>query len=133
MKTFTTLAVSLCLAASSGYAAQRYTGRLMDADCYNTNKVASQEAGHKTYQAITKTCAPTAATTSFAVRITGSPYSADTGYTIKLDDAGNAAAMAELKSGTLKPSKDGNIRVRVRGELMGEVLKDATVNPRHGG
>ena len=128
MRNVTTLAFAFCLTALSGYAAQRYTGRLLDADCYNQNKVASQESGHKTYNAITKTCAATPATTNFAVRITGSPYGADVGNTVKLDDAGNAAVMSEMKNGTLQKGKNGYIRVRVRGDLKGETLTNASVD-----
>src|SRR5579872_2095715 len=99
MKFFTTAAITLCFAATTTYAAQRYTGRLMDADCYNDKKVATQESGHKTYHAITKTCAATSSTTSFAVRVTDSPFHEDVGNTIKLDNEGNAKAMSEMKNG----------------------------------
>ena len=129
MRALGTLAIALSFAGATCYASQRYSGKLMDADCYNSNKVASQESDHKTYHSIAKTCAATASSTSFAVRITGSPYGADVGNTIKLDNAGNAQAMAELKDGTLKPGAHGNVRVRVSGQLMGEVLKNASVKP----
>jgi hypothetical protein len=132
MKAFTTLAITLCFAATSSYAAQHYTGKLMDADCYNSNKVATHENGHKTYHDITKTCAPTESTTTFAIRITGSPYGGDVGNTIKLDDAGNALVMSELKSGVLKKDSDGDVHIRARGKLMGETLTNASISPRHG-
>jgi hypothetical protein len=104
----------------------------MDADCYNSKKVASQESGHKTYHAITKTCVATDSTTNFAVRITGSPYGSDVGNTIKLDDSGNAQAMSEMRSGALQKDKDGDIDVRVRGQLKGETLTNSSINARHG-
>src|SRR5215469_11754957 len=132
MRGFTTFAITLGLAATSSFAAQRYTGKLMDENCYNSNKVATQEAGHKTYHNIAKTCAATTATTDFAVRITGSPYHADIGNTIKLDSAGNALAMQEMQNGTLKADSKGDIRVRVKGQLKGETLTNASINGRHG-
>jgi len=116
----------------SSFAAQRYTGKPMDADCSNSKQVATQESGHKTYHEITKTCAATGATTNFAVRITGSPYNADVGNTIKLDDAGNAQAMSEMPSGVPTADRHGNVRVRVRGKLLGETLTNALIDPRHG-
>jgi hypothetical protein len=130
MRNVTTLAFAFCLTAVSSYAAQRYTGRLLDADCYNQNKVASQESGHKTYNSITKTCAATESTTNFAVRITGSPYGADIGNTVMLDAAGNAQVMSAMKNGSLPKSKNGVIRVRVRGDLKGETLTNASVDAR---
>lgn len=101
----------------------------MDADCYNAKKVSTQESGHKTYTGITKTCAPTASTTNFAVRITGGPLGEDVGNTIKLDNSGNAQAASELQSGQLKPSAHGTVHVRVSGKLRGEVLESASVKP----
>lgn len=131
MKTFSTLAVTLCFAAGTTFAAQRYTGRLMDADCYNSNKVSTQENGHKTYHNITKTCAATPSTSSFAVRVTGSPFHADIGNTVKLDSEGNAQAMNEMKNGALTPDSKGIVKVRVKGDLKGEVLTGATINGRY--
>jgi hypothetical protein len=127
-----TLGITLSFVAGLSYA-EKFSGRLMDADCYNTNKVASQEAGHKTYKDITKTCAATASTANFAVRIKGSGHGADLGNTIKLDDSGNTIAAQEMKNGTLRPDADGDVHVRVSGKLMGETFKTATVTPGHGG
>ena len=132
MRGFTTFAVTLCLAATSSFAAQRYSGKLMDAGCYNSQKVDSQESGHKTYHDITKTCAATAATTSFAVRVTGSAYHADIGNTVKLDSAGNAMAMHAMQSGAFPADSDGDIHVRVRGDLKGETLINASMRGRQG-
>ncbi len=93
----------MCFAGGLCYA-ENFSGKLMDASCYNTNKVASKESGHKTYTSIAKTCAPTASTSMFAVRVTGSARGADVGNTIKLDDSGNAKAAAALQSGAFAPS-----------------------------
>jgi hypothetical protein len=95
-------------------------------------KSLARRDGHKTDHSITKTCAATESTTNFAVRITGSPYGADIGNTLKLDDSGNAQAMSEMRSGVLKTDRDGDVDVRVRGQLKGEILTNASINPRHG-
>jgi len=128
MKQLATLGMTLSLAAGFCYA-EKFNGRLMDAGCYNEKKVASKEAGHKTYHDIKKTCAATASTTAFAVRITGSGHGADVGNTIKLDDSGNTIAAMEMKNGTLRPDSDGDIHVRVKGNLLGETFKTAYVKP----
>ena len=128
MRTFATLGITLCFAGGLCYA-ERFSGKLMDDACYNTNKVASQESGHKTYKSITKTCAPTASTSSFAVRVTSNPFGADAGNTIKLDDPGNAQAASAMQSGALNRDKDGDVHVRVHGKLMGETLRTASVKP----
>jgi hypothetical protein len=135
MKKFGTLITTMCFAAGLASAAT-FTGRLMDADCYNTNKVASQENGHKTYQSpIARTCAATASTSSFAVRITGSASGGRVGSTVKLDDSGNTQAASEIQSGALKPSRDGSVHVRISGKLLGETFKTASINStsRRGG
>lgn len=131
MKIFSTLAVTLCFAGALCYA-ETFTGKLMDASCYTTNKVSSQESGRKTYDSITKTCAPTASTTNFALRVNGSTYNTDAGNTFKLDDAANAQAATAIQNGTLKPDKDGDVHAKVSGKVEGETLVNATVQPEHG-
>jgi hypothetical protein len=126
MKAFATLLTTMCFVGGMASAAT-FSGRLLDAECYNTNKVNTEENGHKTYQSITKTCAATASTTNFAVRITGSATGGYVGNTVKLDDSGNTQAAAEIQSGTLKPAKDGSVHVRVSGKIMGESFKTASV------
>jgi hypothetical protein len=101
----------------------------MDANCYNVNKVSSQESGHKTYHSITKTCAATASTTNFAVRITGGPRGEDAGNTVKLNDSGNALAAAALQSGELKTGERGTVHIRISGKIRGETLESASIKP----
>jgi len=129
MNKFSTLGITLCFAAGI-CSAERYTGKLMDADCYRDQKVASRESGHKTYKSITKTCAPTASTARFAVRITDNPYWENVGNTIKLDDEGNTLATSALHSGALTQDHDGDVHVRVHGNLLGETFKTASLQPR---
>ena len=131
MNKFSTLGITLCFAAGLCHA-ERYTGKLMDADCYRDQKVASRESGHKTYKSIVKTCAPTAATTRFAVRITDNPYWENVGNTIKLDDEGNMLAGTGLRTGTLKLDHDGDMHVSVHGNLLGETFKTASLKPKEG-
>src|SRR5262245_52144748 len=112
MKTLATLGLALCAAGAQSYAAN-LDGKLMDATCYNEKKVASQEAGHKTYQSITKTCAPTAATTVFAVRVESPSYF---GETLKLDEQGNSIAADAMRTGSLPADNDGRVHVFVKGK-----------------
>lgn len=132
MRKFGTLITTLCFAAGLASAAT-FTGKLMDADCYSTNKVASQENGHRTYQRpITRTCAPTASTSGFAVRITGSGSGGRDGSTVNLDNSGNTQAASEIQSGALNPSKDGSVHVKISGRLRGETFETAFVKPTRG-
>ncbi len=70
MRRIATLGIMFSFAAALCHA-ERFTGKLMDAACYNTNKVASQESGHKTYRSITKTCAPTDVHISLSGKLLG--------------------------------------------------------------
>ena len=112
MKTLATLALALGAAGAPSYAAN-LDGKLMDATCYNEKKVASQAAGHKTYDSITKTCAPTASTTAFAVRVTSPSYF---GETLKLDERGNSIAADAMRTGSLPADNDGRVQVFVKGK-----------------
>ena len=129
MTTFAKLGITLCFVSAMAFA-NRFTGRLIDADCYNKNKVVAQERGHKPYASITKTCAATPSTTSFAVKVTGSPYAEDVGTTFKLDDSGNTMAAADMQNGTLHIGKKGRVRVYVRGKVRGETLLTSSIQPR---
>jgi hypothetical protein len=131
MRRFAILLTSVCFAGGMASAAT-FTGRLMDADCYNQNRVETHEEGHKTYHSITKTCVPSASTTSFAVRVTGNAFDEYLGSTVKLDDSGNNQAATGIQSGSLKLAKDGTMRVKVSGKLRGEVLESAAITPRGG-
>jgi hypothetical protein len=131
MTNFAKLGVTLCFVSAMAFA-NRFTGRLIDADCYNRNKVVQKESGHKPYTSITKTCAVTPSTTSFAVKVTGSPYSEDVGTTFKLDDSGNKMAAADMNNGTLRIGKKGRVPVYVHGKVRGETLLTSSIQPRRG-
>ena len=117
MKTFAILGCALCLAGSQGFA-RTIGGKLMDDTCYNSNRVQTEENGHKTYSDITKLCAPSASTTNFVVRVTSGPWGEDNGSTIMLGETGNSMAAEAMRSGTLQPNKNGEVRVRVTGKLI---------------
>ena len=76
MRRFVTLFA--CVTIFSVWAfAESFTGRLIDASCYDQQKNAT-------------TCDPSATTTAFALLVSGKAY--------KLDDAGNAKTVEALKS-----------------------------------
>src|SRR5262249_3029417 len=87
--------------------AESFTGRLVDASCYDQQKSAT-------------TCDPSATTTSFALIVSGKA--------IKLDDAGNGKAAEALKGRADRaadPSKPASAQVmaKVSGKQEGETLK----------
>ncbi|HTS29446.1 MAG TPA: hypothetical protein VMH81_26435 [Bryobacteraceae bacterium] len=72
------LTLCACVAVITTLAlAESWTGRLVDASCYDQQKSAT-------------TCDPTSSTTAFAIIAAGKAY--------KLDDAGNAKAVEAMKN-----------------------------------
>ena len=72
------LVLCACVTVFSVWAfAESFTGRLIDASCYDQQKNAA-------------TCDPSGSSTSFALLVSGKAY--------KLDDAGNAKAVEALKN-----------------------------------
>src|SRR5262249_52006940 len=131
MKQLAIFGTALCFVAVQSYAATKLSGKLMDAGCYNEKKVASHDAGHKTYHSITKTCAATQSTTAFAVRVTSPTYQGDT---INLEDQGNSMAAAAMRDGALQPDSDGDVHVRVAGKMEPSELlltKSVKASGRH--
>jgi hypothetical protein len=110
----------LCFAGFCSYA-ETWTGKLVDAACYDSKATASS-AGETTSKLgnIDKECAPTASTTSYAVHANGKFY--------KLDSSGNAKIAADLKSGAIKADKDGDVHASVTGSLEGNTIKVDTVS-----
>jgi len=87
--------------------AETFTGRLIDASCYDQHKSAAK-------------CDPTSSTMSFAVLVSGKAY--------KLDDTGNSKAAEALKSRadrSAEPTKPTTqVMARVTGTKDGDgVLK----------
>src|SRR5258707_15647159 len=96
------------VAAFMGLAlAENWTGKLLDAACYDQEKGA-------------KPCDATSTTAAFAVNVSGKVY--------KLDEAGNAKAAEAIKSRADRaadPSKptSGEIAAKVTGTMDGQTIK----------
>jgi len=91
--------------------AEDWTGKLMDASCYDQNKTA-------------KPCDATASTTSFILDVNGKIY--------RLDSAGNAKAVDALRSHadrSSNPNKasSGAVNAKVSGAADGDTLKVETL------
>jgi hypothetical protein len=119
MKSLTKAVALLFFAGVCSYA-ETWTGKLVDAACYDS-KATPSSAGDKTSKLgnVDKECAPTASTTAYAVHANGKFY--------KLDSSGNAKIAADLKSGAIKADKDGDVHASVTGSLDGDTVKVDTV------
>ena len=109
-----TILLAMVLAFTGFALAENFTGKLLDAACYDQEKGA-------------KPCDATAATTTFAVNVSGKVY--------KLDDAGNAKAAEAIKSRadrSADPSKTtgGEIAARVSGTMEGQTIKVESIEVR---
>jgi len=114
MKTIGKFGAMLCFGAVLSYGAT-WTGKLMDATCYDTQK------SQKPHEDFTKVCAPTAATTDFAIQTTA-------GKVYKVDSSGNSALADDIRKGVLKKDHDGDIHATVNGSLKGDVVTVNSVN-----
>ncbi|HEY4359323.1 MAG TPA: hypothetical protein VGN17_00040 [Bryobacteraceae bacterium] len=108
MKTFTKLGLALCLTAALGFA-ENFSGKLVDANC-------KAPADQKDTGALSS-CAPTRATTVFAVQTPD-------GKMYRLDASGNSKAMASVKQ---DPDKTN---VTISGSLDGQTLKVESIEIR---
>jgi hypothetical protein len=109
-----TILLAMVLAFTGLALAENFTGKLLDAACYDQEKGA-------------KPCDATAATTTFAVNVSGKVY--------KLDDGGNAKAAEAIKSRadrSADPSKatTGEIAARVSGTMEGQTIKVESIEVR---
>jgi hypothetical protein len=99
--------VALSAICAAFACAESWSGRLLDATCIDQQK---------------SSCDPTSATVAFAINVSGKLY--------KLDDSGNAKAVAALKARN-ESAKDPNqsasagaaITAKVNGVMEGEVVK----------
>jgi uncharacterized protein YaeQ len=119
MKSILKTGMLLCFAAAMSYAAN-WNGKLLDASCSDKNASTTQ-LDKKAQEKLAQTCAATASTTNFAVLTSE-------GKIYKLDSAGDTKAASELKSGTLKPDKDGDIHVSVSGNMKGDTVDVDTIS-----
>jgi len=109
MKTLVRLGMGLAMAAGLSLAApmMSYHGQLMDAACYNQN-------AHQSAQKIWVQCAPTDATTLFAIHTNGKVR--------MLDSTGNTKAETAYKNGILKRDPNGDMPVVVDGRRQGNTI-----------
>ncbi len=117
MKTAMKLGIVLGLAAVASYA-ENWTGKLVDASCYDSNKGAPASVDHKAAptggEKLDRDCAPTSTTSTFALHANGKVY--------RLDSAGNAKAAADMQGGAIKQDKDGDVHVTVSGKMQGDTI-----------
>jgi hypothetical protein len=113
MKHLTFIALTLCSAATLSFGAN-WNAKLLDANCASSN---SQKTSS---QKLEKACAPTSATTSFAIQANGKTYT--------LDEKGNEMTAAAMKNGNIKPDNDGDVHVTVNGTAQGNTIKVDSVN-----
>jgi hypothetical protein len=98
------------------YAAS-WNAKLLDASCASSNTSTGEK---KSSEKLAQACAPTATTTAFAIEANGKVYT--------LDPAGNEKAASAMKSGTLKPDKDGDFHATVQGTAQGNTIKVDSVS-----
>jgi len=98
----------LCLTAGLSFGITQYHGQLMDASCYN-------QSGHETAGKAWVQCAPTNATTQFAIHTNGKVR--------MLDENGNAKASTAFQEGILKRDGNGDMPVVVNGYRHGNTIK----------
>jgi hypothetical protein len=125
MKRLATLGIALCFAGALTYAAN-LNGKLVDADCWSkSSQAAAPETANKSQKDVAQSCAPTAATKSFALEVSK-------GKIYKLDAEGNSKAAAAMQNGSFKADHDGDIHVTVSGTTEGENVKVDSINGRGG-
>jgi len=114
MRTIAKLGICACFLATLSFALTYYHGQLMDAGCVNQN-------GANTGKVWVR-CAPTAATTNFAIHTNGRVR--------MLDQAGNAKAVAAMEQGLLKRDRNGDVPVMIDGYRHGNTIKVEGIQAR---
>ena len=114
MKTISKLATVLCLTGVAVYA-ETWTGKLIDSSCFERFSTA-ESGGRKPLDLdkLDKQCAPTAATSSFAV-LDGDKIN-------KLDAAGSSKVIADVYGGAIKADHDRDVHVTVKGKKNGDTI-----------
>src|SRR5215831_4943607 len=116
MKRLTINAFILCAAGMLTYAAS-WNAKLLDASCASSQASTGQKTSS---EKLAQACAPSATTTTFAIEANGKIFN--------LDPAGNEKAASAMKSGTLKPDKDGDFHATVNGTAQGDTIKVDSVS-----
>ena len=114
MRNTTKLGIVLCMAGVVSYA-ESWSGKLIDTSCLDRFSTAAS-SGKKALDLdkLDKQCAPTAATTSFAVLDGDKIY--------KLDATGNSKVMANIYGGAVKADHDKDVHVTVTGKKNGDTI-----------
>jgi len=116
-----TIILVMVLAISGLALAEDFSGKLLDASCYDQEKGA-------------KPCDATAATSAFAVNVNGQVY--------KLDSAGNSKAAEAIRSRAdrsadpskaadpSKPAASSEVTAKVTGTMEGQTIKVENIEVR---
>lgn len=109
VKTTIQLATILCMAGTLIHA-ETWHGKLIDATCFQQFSTAAS-SGKKApdLDKLDKDCAPTPATSTFAVL--------DGDKIFKLDPSGNSKVLAVIYGGAVKADHDRDVNVTVSGKL----------------
>jgi hypothetical protein len=109
MKTITRIGIGFCLMAGLSFGIQQYHGKLLDANCI------SQNGSARVTHDVAVTCAPTASTTTFAIKTNGKVR--------MFDEASNAKAATAVQEGLLKKGKDNDVDVAIYATRKGGTMK----------
>jgi hypothetical protein len=95
--------------------AETWTGKLIDSTCFERFTTADNN-GRKALDVnkLDKDCAPTAATTTFAVLDGDKIY--------KLDAKGSSKVMADIYGGAVKADHDRDVHVTIKGKKDGDTI-----------
>ena len=116
MTTIGKLGILLGLGAALGYA-ESWTGKILDASCYDTQKT----AGHKSDESLARECAPSATTKDFAIQTAA-------GKVYKVNASGNAELAKDIRDGVLKKDQDGDVHATVTGSMENEMVNVTSIN-----
>jgi hypothetical protein len=114
MKALSKLGMCLCLMSELSFGITLYRGQLMDASCYNQNPSATGKSWVR--------CAPTDATSTFAIHTSGKVR--------MLDSSGNDKAQTAVKTGILKRDANGDMPVAVSGHRHGNTINVESIRAR---
>jgi hypothetical protein len=120
--------LTVALSVPLGYA-ENLNGKLLDASCSDSHSATTTATGtsktmdRKARENLSKTCAPSATTKSFA-------FLDSKGTVYKLDTEGNAKAAAAFQNGSFKADKDGDVHASVSGSIQGDSVKVDSIQGR---
>ena len=113
MKTAAKLGIIFCMAGVFCYA-ETWNGKLIDAACFDSTSNKPPKIDK-----LDKDCAPSAATTNFAILADGKVF--------KLDATGNSKVAADVYGGAVKADHDRDVNVTIKGTLQGDTIRVESV------